>query len=701
MTRLLAAALIATLLAGRAAAEVGVDAIIALFPPRLAEVVRPAPPLPDASMQSKLRWMAELGHRVDARWQHSRSDAWRSVMGWPEASDEGGLWPPSPAPDLGVERYPVPRGRDDPAVDFAASVALVWLDPLHFSCDFPLRARFLRDAGLAPPGPLPIEAGKCRAFEAWAELATIDAVDVIYVAQRWQDAAATMGHVLFRVRRAGPQQVIGPSFETVFSYIAKDSIDTPGYVFKGMIGELTAGVKLDYFGDIWARYGVREGRDMHVFELRLDADERRFLLAEVFAQRRHGMAVPYAFFSTNCATLAWDTLRAVLPELPRHEGLLVHPHEVPSMLLAAERARARGVVPAVRTLAKRAEVLREELAAELVELPRFLATHALRWDDVTTRAEALHALRVSVSAGHLSEPTRRSLAAWTDTVLDIEAFAIDRANHGYVPGATSPALEAALDLRAELPPPTTVVAPFEPAPVGPSGSRRAEVVVGAIDTLGTPRAALTWTTSVLAEAIGEPRQAVLARGSRMRLLVNELTLSSGGDGIAIERERLVVVDSATYADGVRTDQSWLAAHLGFAFGCELMIAPRAGLPFAMQASLGPTLTLAASADFSDYLALESDVRLATWTRVDDGDAAFRSTLGLALALGVALGDPHRLRARYRVAPGLDLGGFALEHDATIAFDFALGGRWFFIMRGAYRRGLPVGDGLEATLGLAY
>lgn len=696
-----------------------IDEIIALLPPQLASVVRPMPPMPDASMRSKLAWMAELAHRVDERERLSATTAWRAVMGWAEASDEGGLLPPSPAADLGLERYPVPLGRTDPAIDFAASVALAWLDVRHFSCDFPLRARFLRDNGLAPAGPLPIEAGRCKAFEAWARPDEVTAIDLVYVAQRWQDAAATMGHVLFRVRRTSTG-VVGPSFETVFSYIAKDSADTPGYMLKGMTGGLTAGVKLDAFGDIWARYGVREGRDLHVFELRLSADERRFLLAEVFAQDRRGMKVPYAFFTTNCATLAWDTLRAVLPELPEHDGLLVHPHEVASMMLRADRATARGVIPAVRTLARRAEQKREALAAldEVArELPELLAAHARRWEDVETRAQALRALKQALVDRTVSDGTKVQLAAWTDAVLDIEAFAVDQAQHGYVPGTTSPALEAALDLRASLPAgevfeeddpviDPTLLTPFASAPVGPSGSRRSAILAGVSDlgdSAGGARATLAWQTSVLDEAVGEPRQVVLAGHARMRLLVNELTLSSGlGGDVAIESERLVIVDSASYANGVHTDQSWFGSHLGFAFGLETRTHPREGLPFALLATVGPTLTLAASDDWSSHIVIEASVRLASWARVDDGDPAFRSTLGFALALAAPLGDANRVHLYTRIAPGYDLGGFALEHELTLGLDFALGhGGLFLVLAASHRGGLPVGDGPEAHLGIAY
>ncbi|MBL8785373.1 MAG: DUF4105 domain-containing protein [Deltaproteobacteria bacterium] len=710
--------------------------LLALLPPALREVALPWPDLRgegSVSATEKLRWLATLAHRANDLHRYSDGDAWRALMAWPEAKPELALAldHDESAPDLGLGRYPVPRGREDPAVDFAASVALAWLDAKHFSCSFPLRARFLRDSGLLPPGPVPLEAGRCKVFERAFRPAEVEAIDLVFVAQRWQDAAATMGHTLFRVRHRAVEGVVGPSTEPVFSYVAIDPPETPNYLLKGMTGGLTATVRIDRMGDIWARYGVREGRDLFVYELVLSPDERRYLLAEVFAQSQGGMNIPYAFFATNCATMAWDTVRAVLPELPRHGGFLVHPHEVASLLVGRGRARALGVIPAQKTLARRAEDLRESLALSEDDLPEAYRAHARRWGKVDARAEALRELEQAVREHRPDPPALARLAAWTDAVLDIETFALDVAHQGYVVGATSPALEAALDLRARLPAsepdPTVSDAPTAPAstvsdtlvlpgtpaaPVGPSGSRKSTLVAGFSDGQVT----LGWSTSVLDELVGEPRAVVLSTSSRMRLLVNELVLAIDADALRIDAnatrhaeavqvdaERLTIIDSATWGDGVRTDRGWLEAHLGFGFALETVVRPRLGLPFAARLAGGPGLTLAASEGFAAHLVVQAEVTLATWTRVGNGDPAFRSTVGLVLEAAAPLGSAHRVRLRGRIAPGLDLGGLALETEATLGFDFALDRQRgvFFVARGGWRAGLPVGNGPEVSAGVAF
>jgi hypothetical protein len=201
----------------------------------------------------------------------------------------------------------------------------------------------------------------------------------------------------------------------------------------------------------------------------------------------------------------------------------------------------------------------------------------------------------------------------------------------------------------------------------------------------------------------EERLVSLARGSRMRLLVNELVLSSDGGSLSVERDRLVLIDSLTLGDGVRTDLGWVGARLGFGFGLELMSMPRVGLPFMVHLYGGPTLTLANSRDFSNHVALQLDLDVATWTRVAHGDALFRMTGGLVLDAGFALGDAHRLRLRGRLAPGFDLGGGVLELSAVLKLELALipSSGIFLVLTGSYRHGAPVRMPLDATLGIAF
>ena len=696
------------------------ERLLALLPPRLAELALPLPPLPlrpgepTVHPEDKLAFMAELGRRADERHGFSRKVAWLAIMGW-EEPEPMGLMPASEPLDTSLDRYPVPAGRGDPAIDFRASLALAWLDTRRFSCQFPLRARFLAAHRLTPPGPLPVTQGRCPAFANWVDPRAVD-IDVIYVAQRWQDASATMGHLIFRLRKRPGEHVVGASSEVAFAYVAKDPPETPSYMWKGLTGGLEAGVELERFGDMWARYGVREGRDLHVFRLVLSDEERLFFLAEVFAQSRHRMRIPYAFLTVNCATMAWDTLRAVLPELPRHDSLLVHPHEVVSMLVTAGRATPRGTIPARKTLAREAERQREALTRGLASIPALSRAHAARWDPPETRAAALGLLLDAVP--NLSETEKQALTAWADLTLDIEAFALDQRSLGYRPGDTGPALEAALELRAALTPaastlasiaahddpePIALVAPASPHRLA-AGSRQA-MVRGHAFVENDPRLGLSLTGSVIDEQVGDARLVSLNPAARMRLLVNELVLGVGLDGAGptIERDRLVLVDSLSLGDAMRTDNGWFASRLGFGFGAELTSLPRLGLPFAARAHGGPALTLIASPGFANHLALRIELELATWTRLGDGngDARFRTGIAATLEGAVALGE-SRLRFGASAMPSLDLGGFALELETTLSLEIPLLENGLALIANlAWARGLPLSIPLEVSLGLAY
>lgn len=724
MTRALPLALAFTLSGAWAPRALGEapssERLLALLPPRLAEVALPLPPLglrtnevgeAVVHPEDKLAFMAELGRRVDLRHQLSRSVAWLAIMGWDEPEPMG-LMPPSEPLDVSIERYPVPAGRADPAIDFRASVALAWLDARRFSCQFPLRARFLAAQGLTPPGPLPVTRGACPAFANWVDPQSVD-VDVIYVAQRWQDASATMGHIIFRLRKRPGEHVVGASSEVAFAYVAKDPADTPGYMWKGLTGGLNAGVELERFGDMWARYGVREGRDLHVFRLVLSDEERLFFLAEVFAQSRHEMRIPYAFLTVNCATMAWDTLRAVLPELPEHASLLVHPHEVVSMLVAAGRATPRGMIPARKTLARDAERRREHLV-ERRGFATLRRAHATRFEPPGRRAQAMNALLEVVP--ELSAAEKAALTEWADLTLDIEAFALDQQSLGYRPGDTGPALEAALELRAALTPAAATLASrdveLDPEPIAlvappshhrlASGSRQAMVRGHAfLDT--TARAGLSLTGSVIDEQVGDARLVSLNPAARMRLLVNELVvgLARDGTGPSIERDRLVLVDALTLGDAMRTDNDGFASRLGFGFGAELMSLPRLGVPFAARAHGGPALTVLASPGFASHLVLTLELELASWTRVDEGDALLRTGLALNLEGALALGE-SRLRFGATTLPALDLGGFAFELRAHLGLEVPLLQSGLTLVAGlAWAHGLPLETPLEVSLGLAY
>ena len=625
----------------------------------LAAVLHPVPALPSDAMEDKLAWVAELARRADLAHGYSRKTAWRVLMGWPEVdagvSVAGFV---GAAEDTSLLRYPVPGGRRDPALDFAASVALAWLDARRFSCDFPLRARFLVDHGLVR-GPLPIELGKCRDFERWAELERVEAVEAMYATPSWSDPSASMGHILFRIRHKGDVRVTGQSFEPVFAYAAIDDPATPFYMLKGLVGELTASMTFEAMGEVQARYGQRESRDLVLFELKLDSRELRFLLAEVYVQRMRKMAVPYAFLTTNCATMAYGLMRAVMPELPRRTDFMMHPHEVVSALLEAGRAKPVGVLPSGVTRARHAErVLGNEAASELERV---------------------------------------------DAAIDLETWAIDYRMGEHSPNVSSPKLDALLDRRAELP--IGGERRFLPATVGVigrSGSRSRAIEVG-LDDRG--RVFSTGTVAVIDEPLGAPRTALLRASGRMRLMASETTASYDGKEARLESQRLVVVSTTTLGDLPRSELgAW--GGLGFVAHVETLSAPGEGLDFGAVLAGGPALSLWASEDFGDHVGVSLSAVLGTFD-ARSGMAGAGHDLRLAIApelfAAVRIGDGHALRVMGRASPGWSFpAGFLWDLEAEARLEVVLS-RSGILWRtsGRVRWDGPRREGWEVSTGVVF
>ncbi len=666
----------------------------------LRRVLRPAPALPSPSQVHKLAWMAELARRVDLAEHHSSARAWRKIMHWPEPGDTLFTFDRA-APDTSPARFPVPGGRVDPATDFAASLALGWLDPRHFSCEFPLRARYLADHDLIPR-PTPFEAGRCRAFERWAELDRVEAVEVVYVTPSWADASASMGHVIFRIRHSGAERVTGQSFEPVFAYAAIDDIaTTSNYLFKGLTGGLTTSIKVEAMGEVYRRYGIAEARDLVLYELVLDRRELRYLLAEVHAQARQKTAVPYAFLAVNCASLAYDLIQSILPELPDRPNLMTHPHEVVSLLLENERARPLAVLPSRHTRAavveRRLPELMAAMSPTLRRLPGLMALHRQRAGDVDARTQALRTLDASLTARALDPGDADRLARYVDALIDIETWAIDVRLGKIDPTATSPALDAALDLRASLPMREDErFFPLERMPLLPSGSRTRALSLGLAGSRPIARLSL----AVIDEATAEPRQILLRQGGRMTVLKNETALAFDRDTVRLHEERVVIIDTATWSLGPVTELGWFSSRLGFHFAAETLSRPADGLDLALRVRGGLGLTLAASDDFADHLVIGASLEGASWSH---GEADVRAGAGLFVEAGLALGE-QRLRLSLRSLPGLAWpSGFSWALEGSAGLDLVLDRAAGLMWRTAWsaRWDMPIADAWELTMGLAW
>lgn len=653
----------------------------------------PDPALPAADRRALL---TERARALDARVRFSDRPEWRGLMAWPRPLDTW-LTFDQAAPEQSPARFPAPEGMANPAADFAAAVAGAWTDP-DFGCRFPLRAEALARAGLGP-SPTPLVRGDCPAFERWAPEHAIDGIEVIFATPSWREPATTAGHILFRVRARPDRADAAPPGEAILSYgvdLARPEAATDR-LFKGLVGLLRGEVLLEDTRSIDWRYGVVDRRDLWVYDLELSARERRMLLARLWVQRRDDSHGGYSFFSVNCARLTHDTVRMLVPELGRARGWFMHPHEVIGALWRAGRLRPRGVVYSRRTKARRGERARDDVADALAALPGFTAAHAALDGPPEARAQALAAV------GDPADPAlRAALTRWADATLDVEMYAVDVATDND-PRASSPSLDAALALRARLPPATARrLEPFPEHAIGPGGSRRATFSAG---TDGA-RPVTRMRTGVIDEQPGEPRAVALRRSSRFEFLVGETTLAWPTRDVtwpAVLETRLVLLSTVDHAVHVRAIDGRWASRLDLLVDLGLHTAPAHGAWFGGWARVGQGFTAWAADDDTGFVVLGLDGQIVGAGGADRMVAdPLRGELGAWLEVIAPMGSGHAFRLTGRGAPGFGLDGFATHAMADARLDLLLDGRRAIVLApyGRVRRGGLTGDGWEAGLSLS-
>lgn len=720
--------------ASEAAAGGAVQALRDRLTAPLREVFDPASDLAGLPEPRARSLVALLATRLDRARRLSDDRRWRAVMGWGSPFETPLTWSAA-ALDESPARYPVASGRENPRRDLVASVVLAWTDP-GFSCRFPLRARFLRDLDLVP-APLPFDQRLCEGFERWADLDRLDGVELVFATPSFGSAAASAGHVFLRFRPKPGPAVPSRDHERTLGHGVdlRDPDLRDGFAWRGTFGDYRARLLEGPYQRAWLEYGVSEERDLVVYDLRLTEDERRLLLAELWSQRELESRVSYYFFSVNCARLTYDALRAAVPSLPRLTRWYLHPHEVSAVLLREGRLTPRGRVPSRRSRAAAAEEARDALAPRLAAVPGFDALHASRHAPEPARLRALDLFAGAFDPSPLTPGEASDLAAWTDATLDIETHALDVAvsNDAAAPdlggegsrtlpdeSRTSPLLDRALDLRAQLPireDPEPRLEPFGRVDVFAGTSRRPAAAAGA-DLSGL---ALVRTRFALVdESPGERRAVRLREGTRTAVLATDLRatftprLGSAAPVLAVDHLRVTLFDHASFGRGVRTTDGPLGARLGAAFGLHTdrrfalsEVAggrlPRSGVTSG-TAHAAALLTVLSGADLSRWLVVGAEARLTALRDREGYD--LRAGPGLLLDAGAPLAStPHRLSFRARLTDLLSLlarpSAFAptLETDLHLRLDLLLSPR-LGLEAGPYllfRRGLPTGDAAEAGL----
>ena len=657
-------------------------------------------PLPQAATVGDAaahRWLTDLARGADADERFSGQDAWRAVMGWHRLGDTPFTWTRG-ADDESAGRYPAANPGVDAALDLAASVAIAWT-AANFSCRFPLRARFLLRHHLIR-GPLAIDRGDCPDFEAWAAPDRVTDIELLYVGPSFAGLESSAGHLLFRLHRADGPHVTGRSFAPVLAYSVdlRKPVALPRYLRDGLFGGFRATLNPSTSGRTRDDYGVQQQRDIFVYRLVLTRTERRDLLALFWRQARAASRLPYYFFSVNCASMTWDAIRTVAPELGLQHRWFAHPHGIVSRLLAVRRVQLIGTEPSPRTRATTAERTRDRLATKLRDVPGFVGLHAARWQRSAQRAQALRRFRRTSLFARVSAQQGADLARYADTVLDIETHALDVQLGGLDRGQMSPALQAAQNLRADLP---ILARPrLDPVPTSamqPSGSRR--VTMGT--TLGGG-AGFELRYGVLDEFAGEARSVALRRAARSGFLVADVRLAWRGGRPHIDWLRGELASIANLGVGPRTGVGWWRSRLGFTADLAVESFLSAGASTGLVASGGPAVTLFNNADFSGHLALGVHAEASVWAFAND---TLRGGIGLRMlgAMPVSADHGSRLVIDGRVVPVWTGSGYRLGVVAGARVEFLASARRGVLVGpfGRWRAGQVGGNGWQVGVRVAF
>lgn len=609
--------------------------------------------------------IVEMARGLDGFRGLSKDPRWRAIMGWGLPSEIPGVGRVT-ALEASLARYPVPEGREDPALDLRESIALAWTQPA-FSCRFPLRARFLARHQLIPL-PLAIDQGQCEDYEAFARPDAIASIDLLFTVQGWGEPGTSAGHVLFKVHEASASRAYNEDDSRTFSYAVNMDIEAnqENLVWRGLVG-LAHGELIEGNANVVEEtYGTSEKRDIHVYRLNLSQEQMRDLMALFWVQKRDKARTAYTFFSINCARLTYDALRTVLPDLPYPSEPVLHPHEV--VVLLGPYLSPLGIRASRRRKAVQGERQREELAEVLSDVEGFDALHDQRWGTHAERTHAMEVFAEVLGLSTLTEDEREALADYLDAVIDIEVYDID-VQQGFVDdNVTTPLLDAAIDLRARLPiRPRPTLEPLPEGGLDGSGSRRLALRSG-VNHQG--EAVANIRTGIIDEQPGDPFSVSLNRYGRNEFLVTDIALRLHQGDVTVDEVRTTILSVANYSTYVRTTAGWWESHTGFAFDVTMQSLPSQGIPLGVWVRVGQSLSLIQSYEHLGLLVLGADLSVASW--LHEGDY-LRAGVGVWLegSLPFTESGAHRLSVTLRAQPTWVWDRYVTELELVSRLDFTV------------------------------
>lgn len=209
------------------------------------------------------------------------------------------LWPGRLSSQADEPSFFISGKKDDPVAELEATIdALKQSDSTDRSawCVFPARAAWLQQhVDLQPPVGL-----FCPSLDRWRQQFDVGRLVLVFPDMYAQNPASLFGHTLFRFDN-GDQDRQPVLLSTALSYYAAvgSSGGTVNYILKGLSGGFDGIFEVRPYFEKIRKYSDNEDRDIHEYELALDAKQIRMLIDHMWEVRGH--TFNYFFLDENCS----------------------------------------------------------------------------------------------------------------------------------------------------------------------------------------------------------------------------------------------------------------------------------------------------------------------------------------------------------------------------------------------------------------
>lgn len=205
----------------------------------------------------------------------------------------------------------------------------------HAQCRFPARYQWLRSRGLLANSVK----HECPGFNGWIFGDATDSISIVFATGYLGNPASYFGHTLLKFN-SSQQRNTSDLLDVTVNYgaVIPPGVGPVSYIFNGATGGFSAGFShIEYYFHDY-NYGELELRNLWEYQLDLEPDEVRFVMAH--AWELLGREFTYYFFRKNCAYRMAEVVEIVdgIDVIPRRR-----PWTVPQVIVGkADRLEREG-----------------------------------------------------------------------------------------------------------------------------------------------------------------------------------------------------------------------------------------------------------------------------------------------------------------------------------------------------------------------